>query len=60
MLHDANLAARSGKDEGDEVGFSHAVKDTGYHAKETEGNVGFEQGNNMIKSAFLKSIWCLG
>lgn len=43
MLHDANLVAESGKGEADKVGFSHAVKDTGYHAKETEGNVGLSR-----------------
>ena len=39
MLHDANLVVKSGKGEADEVGFSHA----GYHAQETEGNVGLSR-----------------
>lgn len=43
MLHDANLVVKSGKGEADEVGFSHAVKDAGYHAQETEGNVGLSR-----------------
>lgn len=59
MLHDANLVVKSGKGEADEVGFSHMVKDAEYHTKETR-QCGFEQGNNMIKPAFLKSLWCLG
>ena len=43
MLHDANLVAKSGKGEADEVGFSHMVKDAEYHTKETEGNVGLSR-----------------
>ena len=43
MLHDANLVAKSGKGEADEVGFSHMVKDAEYHTKETEGNEGLSR-----------------
>lgn len=59
MLHDANLVAKSGRGEADEAGFSHMVNDAGYMLRRLKA-MWFEQGNNMIKSAFLESLWCLG